>query len=81
MMHRSLVLVRHGESQGNQRNIFTGRLDLPLTAKGLGEARAAGARLREQGFEFGTAYTSALSRAVASCDAPLAQFDLGPVER
>jgi 2,3-bisphosphoglycerate-dependent phosphoglycerate mutase len=76
-----LVLVRHGESQGNQRNVFTGWLDLPLTAKGLGEARAAGVRLREQGFNFGTAFTSALSRAVASCDALLAQLDLGPVDR
>lgn len=81
MIHRSFVLVRHGESEGDRRNVFTGWLDLPLTAKGLGEARVAGARLREQGFEFGTAYISALSRAVASCDALLAQFDLGPVER
>lgn len=62
-MHR-LTLIRHGESQWNQENRFTGWVDVPLSPKGVDEARAAGQLLREQGFEFDVAYTSLLKRAI-----------------
>jgi 2,3-bisphosphoglycerate-dependent phosphoglycerate mutase len=56
-----LVLVRHGQSLWNLENRFTGWVDVPLTEKGIAEARRAGELLR--GFRFEVAYTSALSRA------------------
>ncbi len=56
-----LVLLRHGESQWNLENRFTGWVDVPLTEKGRAEAHAAGRKLRE--FSFDRAYTSLLQRA------------------
>ena len=57
----SLVLIRHGQSLWNLENRFTGWVDVPLTAQGESEARAAGEKLR--GMPFDVAYTSALTRA------------------
>lgn len=57
----TLVLVRHGQSLWNLENRFTGWVDVPLTEKGIAEARRAGELLR--GFRFEVAYTSALTRA------------------
>jgi 2,3-bisphosphoglycerate-dependent phosphoglycerate mutase len=62
-MHK-LVLLRHGESVWNQENRFTGWTDVDLSEKGLGEARAAGNLLREEGYMFDVAYTSLLKRAI-----------------
>lgn len=62
-----LVLARHGQSEGNRENIFTGLRDLPLTKQGEEEARSAGLRLAEMGVAFDAAFTSKLSRASASC--------------
>lgn len=59
----TLVLLRHGESQWNQENRFTGWVDIPLTARGREEARQAGAKLKAAGLRFDAAYTSALVRA------------------
>lgn len=56
-----LVLLRHGESQWNLENRFTGWVDVPLSPKGIEEARRAGEKLR--GFTFDRAFTSVLSRA------------------
>jgi 2,3-bisphosphoglycerate-dependent phosphoglycerate mutase len=56
-----LVLLRHGESQWNLENRFTGWVDVPLSPKGIEEARQAGEKLR--GFTFDRAFTSVLSRA------------------
>ena len=61
-MHR-LVLLRHGESQWNRENRFTGWRDVPLSEKGKSEAREAGKRMRQAGFEFDVAFTSLLQRA------------------
>lgn len=61
-----LVLVRHGESQWNLENRFTGWTDVPLTEKGRAEARRAGEKLR--GIHFDQAYTSVLERATESLD-------------
>jgi 2,3-bisphosphoglycerate-dependent phosphoglycerate mutase len=81
MTERSLVLVRHGESQGNRDNVFTGWLDLPLTGNGFREAAAAGRLLRARGLVFGAVFTSALDRAAASCDALLGQCAAVPRRR
>ena len=62
-MDRILVLVRHGQSEWNLKNLFTGWRDVGLTEKGIAEAKAAGDKLREQGLDFDIAYTSALKRA------------------
>jgi len=62
-MERLLVLVRHGQSEWNQKNLFTGWRDVGLTELGIEEARAAGRRLKARGFNFDLAYTSALKRA------------------
>lgn len=63
MSDRLLVLVRHGQSEWNLKNLFTGWRDVELTEKGVAEARAAGQRLKAQGLTFDCAYTSDLKRA------------------
>jgi len=62
-MEGLLVLVRHGQSEWNLKNLFTGWRDVGLTDKGMAEARAAGQKLKAKGFRFDIAYTSALTRA------------------
>ncbi len=59
-----LVLLRHGESQWNLENRFTGWTDVDLTEAGVREARAAGELLGREGFGFDIAYTSVLKRAI-----------------
>src|SRR5690606_27111343 len=59
-----LVLMRHGESQWNLENRFTGWTDVDLTEKGREEARKAGELLRQEGYDFDLAYTSVLRRAI-----------------
>lgn len=66
-MDRLLVLVRHGQSEWNLKNLFTGWRDVGLTEKGAEEARAAGRRLKALGLVFDVAYTSALTRAQETC--------------
>jgi len=63
MTDRLLVLVRHGESEWNLKNLFTGWKDVGLTGNGIAEARAAGRKLTVQGIRFDVAFTSALVRA------------------
>src|SRR5881392_468121 len=63
MNDRLLVLVRHGQSEWNLKNLFTGWKDIDLTEAGIAEARAAGRKLKAQGLGFDIAYTSALTRA------------------
>jgi 2,3-bisphosphoglycerate-dependent phosphoglycerate mutase len=63
MSERLLVLVRHGQSEWNLKNLFTGWRDVDLTEKGVGEAQEAGRKLKAQGIQFDVAYTSALKRA------------------
>ncbi|HJV72061.1 2,3-diphosphoglycerate-dependent phosphoglycerate mutase [Ideonella sp.] len=59
-----LVLIRHGESTWNLENRFTGWTDVELTDTGVAQARAAGALLKAEGYEFDVAYTSVLKRAI-----------------
>jgi 2,3-bisphosphoglycerate-dependent phosphoglycerate mutase len=63
MSERLLVLVRHGQSEWNLKNLFTGWKDPDLTEKGVGEAKAAGQRLKTLGLSFDIAFTSELTRA------------------
>ncbi len=62
-MNNVLVLVRHGQSEWNLKNLFTGWRDPDLTEKGVAEAMRAGEMLKEKGFHFDIAFTSELSRA------------------
>ena len=62
-MERLLVLVRHGQSEWNLKNLFTGWRDVDLTEQGVAEARAAGKKLKARGIEFDVAFTSVLKRA------------------
>jgi 2,3-bisphosphoglycerate-dependent phosphoglycerate mutase len=68
MTDRLLVLVRHGESEWNLKNLFTGWKDIDLTENGVNEARAAGRKLKAQGIRFDIGFTSALVRAQRSLD-------------
>jgi len=60
----TLVLLRHGQSQWNLENRFTGWWDVDLSEKGIGEARAAGALLRDKGMAFDCCFTSVQTRAI-----------------
>jgi 2,3-bisphosphoglycerate-dependent phosphoglycerate mutase len=62
-MDRLLVLVRHGQSEWNLKNLFTGWKDVDLTEQGVAEAKSAGAKLKKLGLSFDVAFTSALKRA------------------
>lgn len=71
-----LVLIRHGESQWNMENRFTGWKDVDLSEKGIAEAHAAGKLLKEEGFIFDEAYTSVLKRAIRTLWIILDEMDL-----
>jgi len=71
----SLVLVRHGQSQWNLENRFTGWWDVNLSEKGVEEARAAGAMMKRQGFDFDICFTSLLTRAIKTLDLALEEMD------
>jgi 2,3-bisphosphoglycerate-dependent phosphoglycerate mutase len=74
MTDRLLVLVRHGQSEWNLKNLFTGWRDVDLTDQGVAEARAAGRKLKAQNIMFDVAYTSALKRAQRTLDIMLAEM-------
>lgn len=70
-----LVLIRHGESEWNRLNLFTGWHDVGLSEKGRQEAIDAGRILREDGFDFDICYTSYLKRAIHTLDHVLEEMD------
>jgi 2,3-bisphosphoglycerate-dependent phosphoglycerate mutase len=72
---RTLVLLRHGQSQWNLENRFTGWWDVDLSATGIEEARAAGRLLSERGFDFDCCFTSVLTRAIRTLDLVLREMD------
>jgi 2,3-bisphosphoglycerate-dependent phosphoglycerate mutase len=82
-MARNLVLVRHGESEWNQENRFTGWTDVPLNQKGVVESFQAGRHLRDSGIVFDIAYTSVLKRAIQTLWILMEELDQMwvPVER
>lgn len=71
-----LVLIRHGESEWNKSNLFTGWTDVDLTEKGRMEARNAGELLKKDGYTFDVAYTSVLKRAIRTLWMVLDEMDL-----
>ena len=75
MTDRLLVLVRHGQSDWNLKNLFTGWRDVDLTEKGVAEAREAGRKLKKQGITFDVAFTSVLKRAQRTLDLMLTELD------
>jgi len=79
-MDRLLVLVRHGQSEWNLLNLFTGWKDPGLTEQGVAEATAAGEKLKAMGLSFDVAYTSALSRAQRTCQIILDGIGQGDLE-
>ncbi len=72
---QKLVLLRHGESQWNKENRFTGWKDVDLTELGVEQAKNSGKLLREDGFVFDLAYTSVLKRAIRTLNFALEEMD------
>jgi 2,3-bisphosphoglycerate-dependent phosphoglycerate mutase len=70
-----LVLLRHGESEWNRKNLFTGWADVELSETGKEEARYAGLLLKQKGFDFDICYTSYLKRAIDTLNLVLEQMD------
>lgn len=70
-----LVLIRHGESEWNKKNLFTGWTDVDLSDKGREEARQGGRTLREGGYDFDVCYTSYLKRAIHTLNGVLQELD------
>jgi len=75
-MRMILVLIRHGESEWNQKNLFTGWTDVDLTVNGIEEAQSAGLLLKQKGFDFDICYTSYLKRAIHTLNFVLENLDL-----
>src|ERR1700728_4844181 len=80
---RTLVLVRHGESEWNSKGLFTGWVDVPLAAKGVQEASAAGRMLVDAGLRPDVVHTSVLTRAISTANGLLQEAGLAwlPVRR
>jgi 2,3-bisphosphoglycerate-dependent phosphoglycerate mutase len=74
MSDRLLVLVRHGQSEWNLKNLFTGWRDVDLTEQGVAEAKEAGRKLKAQGITFDVGFTSALKRAQRTLDILLGEM-------
>ncbi len=72
---KKLVLVRHGESEWNKLNLFTGWMDVDLSEKGVEEAKAAGKLLKKEGYDFDICYTSYLKRAIHTLNYALDEMD------
>lgn len=73
-MH-TLVLLRHGESEYNRQNRFTGWTDVPLSEKGIVEAKSAGTIMKDKGFDFDVIYTSVLKRAIKTMFLAVEEMD------
>ncbi len=80
MSDRILVLVRHGQSEWNLKNLFTGWRDPGLTEQGVAEAKRAGALLKAEGLKFDVAFTSLLSRAQRTLSLVLGEMGQEGVE-
>lgn len=70
-----MVLIRHGESEANFQNYWTGWLDVPLTEKGRQQAQTAGEKIKQAGLEFDYAFTSVLQRSLITCQEVLEACD------
>ena len=72
-----LVLMRHGQSEWNKQNLFTGFKDVDLTEEGIAEAHKAGSALKESGIKFDQVFTSTLKRAIETTEIALKDADQG----
>ena len=72
---KNLVLIRHGESEWNLANRFTGWTDVDLSEKGIREAKNGGIQLKKEGFDFDICYTSYLKRAIHTLNNVLFEMD------
>ncbi len=79
MTERLLVLLRHGQSEWNLKNLFTGWKDVNLTEQGVAEAKKAGDKLKARGIKFDVAFTSTLKRAQRTLDLVLAEMGGGKI--
>jgi 2,3-bisphosphoglycerate-dependent phosphoglycerate mutase len=79
-MERLLVLVRHGQSEWNKQNLFTGWRDPGLTELGIEEAELAGERLKQRNLQFDVAFTSVLTRAQKTCELILGKIGQSDLE-
>ena len=79
-MERLLVLARHGQSEWNLKNLFTGWRDPGLTDRGVEEAVKAGRWLKSEGYGFDVAFTSNLGRAQRTCALMLEEMGLSNIE-
>lgn len=70
-----LVIVRHGQSQANRDNVFTGWTDVKLTAEGIDQGRQVGRELKQLGIQFSAAHTSYMQRAIVTTDIILEEID------
>nr|WP_250209941.1 2,3-diphosphoglycerate-dependent phosphoglycerate mutase [Listeria seeligeri] len=75
MRKMKLVLIRHGQSEWNKLNLFTGWHDVDLSEEGVIEAKTAGKRIKEAGLEFDVAFTSVLTRAIKTLNYVLEESD------
>ena len=73
---KTLILIRHGQSTWNRKNLFTGWTDVPLNQKGIQEAVSAGCVLKKEGYGFDIAHTSVLKRAIKTLWLVLEEMDL-----
>ena len=80
MKSSNLVLIRHGQSEWNEQNLFTGWKDPKLTQKGINEAVKAGKELKEAGYSFDKMFTSGLFRAQDTGRIVLEQMDIPSIE-
>jgi 2,3-bisphosphoglycerate-dependent phosphoglycerate mutase len=71
-----VVLLRHGESEWNKLNLFTGWTDVDLSEKGIEEAHQAGKTLKAEGYVFDLAFTSVLKRAIRTLNITLEEMDM-----
>merc|ERR1719159_2398200 len=73
--HAKLIFSRHGESEWNVANIFTGWVDVDLSEKGVGEGKSAGELIKGDGYKIDIAFTSYLKRAIKTCNFALEAAD------
>lgn len=77
MAHYEVVFVRHGESTWNRKNLFTGWMDVPLTARGISEAKNAARELKRRGYEFDVVYANLHKRSLKTASIILGKLGAG----
>src|SRR5262245_52788722 len=76
VMNHTMVLLRHGESEWNKQNLFTGWVDVPLSERGIAEAREAGRLIAAARLGIDSVHTSVLRRAITTANLALEEMEL-----